>query len=183
MYTDELKQYLLSTARDSIRHGLQHKKSLHVNAADYPEVLRASRATFVTLKLLQQLRGCIGTTAAVAPLIRSVADNAYAAAFRDPRFPTLTQDEYDLIHVSISILTSATPVQFANDSDLLKQLRPQEDGLIIELGARRATFLPSVWETLSRPEDFLRQLKLKAGIPIHQPPERAWRYQALYVEE
>ena len=183
MYTDTHKQQLLVTARDSIRHGLQHKTPLSVNIADYPEQLRENRATFVTLKLHRTLRGCIGTTTAVAPLIHSIAENAYAAAFRDPRFPPLTHDEYDLIHVSISILAPATSVNFTDESELLAQLHPLEDGLIIELGTRRATFLPSVWESLARPEDFLRQLKLKAGIPMNKSPERAWRYQALYVEE
>lgn len=182
MYTSALKQQLLSTARNSIRHGLLQHRSLLVIVENYPEPLRELRATFVTLHNRAGLRGCIGTTTAVAPLIVSVSDNAFAAAFRDPRFKPLAEPEFDAIHLSLSILTPGEEITFTSETDLLAQLRPGIDGLIIERQARKATFLPSVWSSLRKPEDFLSHLKLKAGIFPDQTPSRAWRYQAETIE-
>ena len=182
MYTGELKQQLLSTARDSIRHGFLYKKSMSLIVEKYPEPLRETRATFVTLRKHSGLRGCIGTILAVEPLIVSTSDNAFAAAFRDPRFKPLAETEFTDIHISISILTPSEQMVFASETELLAQLRPGIDGLIIERHSSKATFLPSVWSALEKPEDFLSQLKLKAGIPPDQAPVHAWRYQTETIE-
>jgi len=182
MYTDVHKQQLLATARSSILHGLQHKKSLPVTAEEYPEPLRETRATFVTLHNQSGLRGCIGTTTAVAPLIVSISENAYAAAFRDPRFKPLSEQEFADVHISLSILTPSVQMIFTSETELLAQLRPGIDGLIIERHTRKATFLPSVWSSLKKPEEFLHHLKLKAGLMPDQAPMRAWRYQTETIE-
>ena len=182
MYTPTHKQQLLALARDSIRHGLVHHRPLPVNVENFPESLREMRAAFVTLHKQARLRGCIGTTTAVAPLIVSVSDNAYSAAFRDPRFQPLAETEFPDIHISLSILTPSEEITFTSETDLLAQLCPGTDGLIIERHTRKATFLPSVWTSLRKPEDFLHQLKLKAGILSDQTPLRAWRYQAETIE-
>jgi AmmeMemoRadiSam system protein A len=176
-------QQLLQIARRSIAHGLKNKVAPNINPDAYPEELREILATFVTLKINSQLRGCIGTTQAVSPLAVSVNNNAYSSAFRDPRFKPLAVDEFKIIHISISILTQALPMTFTSEIDLLQQLRPGIDGLIIQKDNLKATFLPSVWEQLKNPEHFLRQLKLKAGMRPEISPNQAWRYQAISVEE
>ena len=158
------KQQVLQLARDSIRKGLCGEM-LAVHATDYPEPLRQLRATFVTLHVDEKLRGCIGTLEARQALVEDVVSNAYGAAFHDTRFPALTWPEYKRLDIHISILSPPEPVQFASEADLLAQLRPQVDGLIIEEGAYRGTFLPSVWEQLPEPREFLRHLKHKAGLP------------------
>ncbi len=183
MLSTEHNQLLIQIARQSIAHGLEKKSGLSLMLDEYPEKLRETRATFVTLKIDSQLRGCIGTTKPVSPLVLSVSDNAWSSAFRDPRFKPLTHDEFELIHISISILTPSTPITFGTEKDLLEQLRPDIDGLIIEKGSLRATFLPSVWEALQQPEDFLHQLKLKAGMRPEVCPERVWRYESISIEE
>lgn len=183
MLSTEHNQQLLQIARISIQHGLEKNSGLKLSVENYPETLRETRATFVTLKIDTQLRGCIGTTQAISPLVISVSDNAWSSAFRDPRFKPLTHEEFELIHISISILTPSTPITFGTEKELLEQLRPDIDGLIIEKGSQRATFLPSVWEALQKPEDFLLQLKLKAGMRPDHNPERAWRYQSISIEE
>jgi len=130
--------------------------------------LRIERASFVTLKKDGDLRGCIGSLEAQRPLGEDVAANARAAAFRDPRFPPLTRDEFDAVDVEVSLLSTPRRVLFEDHQDLIRQLRPGEDGIILEFGegpaSRRATFLPQVWETLPDPEQFLAHLKQKAGI-------------------
>ena len=162
--TPSHKQQLLQLAGDSIKKGLCGE-TLAVRATDYPEPLRGLRATFVTLHVDEKLRGCIGTIEARRTLVEDVVSNAYGAAFRDTRFSALTWTEFERLDIHISILSLPEPVQFSSEADLLAQLRPQVDGLIIEEGFYRGTFLPSVWEQLPEPREFLRHLKHKAGLP------------------
>jgi AmmeMemoRadiSam system protein A len=163
-----LRQRLLAVAAASVRHGLRHGRALTVDPRDYPPALQAPRATFVTLELEGQLRGCIGTLEAVRPWVADVAENAYGAAFRDPRFPALRPEEYPRLHLAISVLSPAEPIRFSSEQDLLDQLRPGVDGLILSDGRRRGTFLPAVWAQLPDPVSFLGHLKLKAGLsPSH----------------
>jgi uncharacterized protein len=163
--TNEQQQTLLKIAKDSIQHGLTTGTPLSVNLADYSAELTLQRATFVTLEKHQQLRGCIGMLTAVRPLIEDVADNAFSAAFRDPRFPPVAANELDELEIHISILTPSEPMIFTSEADLLSQIQPDIDGLILQEGGRRGTFLPSVWEQLPDPKQFLRHLKQKAGLP------------------
>lgn len=158
---------LLEVARSSIRWGLEHGQALMVNPDDYSATLRPLRATFVTLEIENQLRGCIGTLVARQPLVQDVAEHAYAAAFDDPRFPELTAREFPQLDVYISVLSPAEPLQFDSENALLVQLRPGIDGLILQFRSHRATFLPAVWENLPDPYVFLAQLKQKAGLPLN----------------
>ncbi|MEL0587671.1 MAG: AmmeMemoRadiSam system protein A [Candidatus Thiodiazotropha sp. (ex. Lucinoma kazani)] len=156
---------LLDIAADSIRHGLKHGTPLSVVALDYPEGLRAVRACFVTLQIRGDLRGCIGHLEAQMPIVEDVAENAFSAAFRDPRFPTLSTSEFNDLEIHISVLTPAEPLQFDSEEDLIGKIRPAIDGLILVDGQHRGTFLPSVWESLPDTRSFLYHLKQKAGLP------------------
>jgi uncharacterized protein len=160
----ECRHRLLELAKNSIQHGLQTGKPSKINVADYPPELKAPRATFVTLHKHHELRGCIGKLEAVRPLAEDIVENAFSAAFKDTRFPPLAADEYKDLEIHLSILTPAEPISFASEQDLLTQLKPGIDGLILQEGHRCATFLPSVWESLPNPELFLRNLKQKAGL-------------------
>jgi AmmeMemoRadiSam system protein A len=122
-------------------------------------------ASFVTLTQDGDLRGCIGSLEAHRPLVVDVQKNAVAAAFHDPRFSPLSNHEFARVRVEVSQLSAAEPLAFENEAHALNQLRPRVDGLILEYGRHRSTFLPQVWETLARPEIFLAQLKRKAGLP------------------
>jgi hypothetical protein len=169
---------LLRVARESIGEGLARGRALPVRAADFPEPLRAARATFVTLHRGGLLRGCIGALEVRLPLVEDVALHAFAAAFQDPRFPPLEPPELCDLDIHVSILTPSTRIDFRDEPELLRQLRPGVDGLTIAQGNRRATFLPSVWESLPDPGDFLQHLKRKAGISGEAAavPLLAWRY-------
>jgi AmmeMemoRadiSam system protein A len=160
----EHHRWLTELASSSIRHGLQTGKPLIIDLAECPAELAEQRATFVTLQKQHQLRGCIGTLDAVRPLAVDIAENAFSAAFRDPRFPPLAAHELSDLDIHLSILTPAEPIAFTSEQDLLKQLQAGIDGLILMEGGRRGTFLPSVWESLPEPEQFLRYLKQKAGL-------------------
>jgi AmmeMemoRadiSam system protein A len=130
-----------------------------------PAWLDESAATFVTLTLHGQLRGCIGSLEAHRSLYDDVTQNARAAAFRDPRFPPLAADELPAVRIEVSVLTAPQPFPFSSEADALRRLRPGIDGVILQHGRRRATFLPQVWEQLPEPHEFLAHLKLKAGLP------------------
>lgn len=159
-----LRDELLQLARDSIAWGLENGRPIDTDPECYRPVLRQHRATFVTLKIAGALRGCIGSLAARKPLVVDVADNAFAAAFRDPRFPAVTSDELADLKLTIAILSPPVRVHCENEAELLDTLRPGRDGLILSSGPHRGTFLPSVWESLPDPRDFLAHLKSKAGI-------------------
>ncbi|WP_262964364.1 AmmeMemoRadiSam system protein A [Methylobacter psychrophilus] len=160
----EHQQQLLNVAKSSIQHGLQTGRPLTINLADFPTALTEHRATFVTLQKNHQLRGCIGMLEAVRPLVEDIAENAFLAAFKDPRFMPLTEDEFGELEIHLSILTPAEAVSFTSEQDLITRLQPGIDGLILEEGRKRGTFLPSVWEQLPEPEEFLQHLKQKAGL-------------------
>lgn len=159
------KQTLLVLAYDSIRHGLLHNKPLPVKTENFSEPLQQTAASFVTLHKHGELRGCIGTLEARQPLANDVVEHAYAAAFQDSRFPALDPAELDQLDIEISVLTQPIALHFSSEADLLQQIRPGIDGLILESGFNRGTFLPSVWEQLPDAKMFLDHLKLKAGLP------------------
>lgn len=156
---------LLEIAEKSLRHGLAEGIPLPVEPNDYTAGLQVYRATFVTLESNGRLRGCIGTLAAIRPLIGDVAHNAFAAGFHDPRFLPLSEPELEGLALHISVLSKPEPLEADSEETLLAQLRPGIDGLILTDLNRRSTFLPTVWESLPDPQKFLGQLKMKAGLP------------------
>jgi len=174
---------LLELARDAIENRLSSSQPMAL-PDPLPELLRQPGAVFVTLKQDGQLRGCIGSPVAWRSLVEDVLDNAQKAAFEDPRFPPLTAEEWPDLELSVSVLTPPTPMDFRDELDLLAQLRPGIDGLIIEDGGRRALFLPSVWEMLPTPTDFLGHLKRKAGMAENHwsPSFKASRFLAVELK-
>lgn len=122
-------------------------------------------ATFVTLTLHGQLRGCIGSLEAHRPLMDDVRHNAISAAFRDPRFDPLSKEEFAEVLIEVSLLSKPEPIRYSSEQDALAQLHPGKDGVIFEYGRFRSTFLPQVWAQLQQPQVFLAHLKNKAGLP------------------
>lgn len=183
---DPLNQsLLLKLARDSIRCYLATGREALVESSHFPPSLQQEAACFVSLHIKGKLRGCIGTTSAYRPLVHDVVHNAHAAAFEDPRFPRIKRDEEPELHIEIAILTTPQSICFTSEKDLLEQLHPGEDGLIIQEGVHRATFLPAVWSSLPDKKDFLQQLKLKAGLGTNHWSDRieAWRYKTITFSE
>ena len=177
-FAPEDRRLLLELAHRSIRSGFSGRGPLDIPLAGLASALCELRATFVTLKRGGQLRGCVGTLEASQPLARDVANSAYRAAFGDPRFPPLQPAECDDLDVHIAVLGPLEPLQAASRGELLAALRPRVDGLLIEQGGRRATFLPAVWESLPEPDTFVRELERKAGLPddAWTSPLRCRRY-------
>ncbi len=178
MYSDDDKATLLDVARRSILSGVQHHKPLELNPNDFSPTLQEPRATFVTLHLHGQLRGCIGSLEATDPLVTDVAKNAFSSALRDPRFDAVTNREAQDLDIEISVLSPKEVMDVASEEDLLQQLRPGVDGIVLEAGSHRGTFLPSVWEKLTDPRSFVAALKAKAGIKKSEWPSdiRVSRY-------
>jgi AmmeMemoRadiSam system protein B/AmmeMemoRadiSam system protein A len=150
------------------------------------ECFKLHCGTFVTLKINDQLRGCIGNLTSTETVLKGVKRNALHAAFHDPRFAPLSKEELRHTEIEVSILTEPQALVHRDWQDLSKKLRVHVDGVIIRKGHARATFLPQVWEQLPRPEEFLSHLCMKAGLP-----SQAWKnseleiltYQVQYFEE
>lgn len=185
MTTDANRRVLIDVAKQAIRHGLETGEPLRVDPTGYHDELQVPAATFVTLQTGGRLRGCIGHLGAHRPLVEDVAENAFAAAFRDPRFPPLTEAEWPELDLHISVLTPPERLEVRTEQELLDALKPGRDGLIIEDGGRRATFLPSVWESLPNKAEFLRHLKQKAGLAddYWSPTMAAFRYETESFED
>ena len=161
MPNTELGAALLRLARAAI--GEQLGKPAPAGASQAR--LQEPGATFVTLTQQGQLRGCIGSLEAHRALLHDVRENALAAAFRDPRFSPLAEEEFEITRVEVSLLTTPEPLAFRDEADFMAQLRPGIDGIVFQYGRHRSTFLPQVWESLPEPQQFMQQLKRKAGLP------------------
>jgi hypothetical protein len=177
---ERLGQALLVRARNAIgaRFGVP------AAAAPAHAALAAPGAVFVTLTEEGRLRGCIGSLEAWRTLEADVEANAKAAAFSDPRFPPVGREELPRLRVEVSLLAPAEPLPVADEAEAVARLRPGVDGVILECGGRRGTFLPQVWESLPEPHRFLAHLKEKAGLPadfwspeirLHRYEVRKWR--------
>lgn len=153
---------LLALARAAIAHALGGPAPV----VPPGPALRVPGATFVTLRDGEALRGCIGSLEPRRALADDVMANAVAAALRDPRFPPVAAGELGRLTVEVSLLGTAEPVVFRDRADLAASLVPGVDGVILARGARRATFLPQVWEALPDPDAFLDALAEKAGIDV-----------------
>ena len=156
----DLGAALVALARNAIggRFGIAAVGVVSLPALDRPG------ATFVTLIQDGELRGCIGSLEPRRPLSADVSANAVAAAFRDPRFPPLATHEFRATSVEVSLLSPPEAFAVFDEADLTRQLRPGVEGIVLQYEARRATFLPQVWETLPEPREFIAALKKKAGL-------------------
>ncbi|MEE4242109.1 MAG: AmmeMemoRadiSam system protein A [Desulfopila sp.] len=161
LLTPEEGRLLLKTIRTVIGRELGEQSALPVGEAS---VFDENAGTFVTLKLNNQLRGCIGNIEPVKSIRQSVLDNAISAAFHDHRFAPLTRQEFDEVEISLSVLGHAKPLLADKTADRCNALRPGKDGVILRCKGRSATFLPQVWEQLPDPQNFLSHLCIKAGL-------------------
>ena len=189
-FSEEQGQILVKLARKTIMAKLGRESSAsESNAladALQDDKFQTTCGTFVTLKIHGQLRGCIGNLTSTESVLDGIKQNAINAAFHDPRFSPLSDDELDQTEIEVSILTDPRPMEYRNGQDLIKKLQINVDGVLIRKGRASATFLPQVWEQLPRPEDFLGHLCMKAGLPSD-----AWKgsdleiltYQVQYFEE
>lgn len=169
---------LLRTAADAIESQLERRGGAGPDADALTAELRAPRASFVTLTIEGELRGCCGSLEARRPLAIDVWHNARASAFGDPRFPPLEAREWAGVDLEVSVLSPLEPVVVRSEAELLARLVPGEDGLVLAWRGSRATFLPKVWEQLGDPVEFLRHLKHKAGWSADFWAEdvEVWRY-------
>jgi AmmeMemoRadiSam system protein A len=163
--TEADEEVIARFARRAVEYAVREGRSLEVDSRELPAVLAADAACFVTLKKDGELRGCIGSLEAHRSLAKDIADNAWAATRRDPRFTPVVPSELPRIRVSVSVLTPSEPLSFRDEEDLLSRLRPGVDGLLLTHARGRGTFLPEVWAELPDPWLFLAHLKHKAGLP------------------
>lgn len=177
------KRFLLNLARSAIEHHLN--PGIKLLSGSIPEIVNNNWSCFVTLKKQGELRGCMGALQAYQPLYFDVIEHAQSAAFRDYRYQPVIKDELTFIDIEISVLSSEHPIDFSSEKDFLKQMIPGQDGITIESGPHRATFLPAVWDQLKTADEFLLHLKQKAGLSVGAWPDdiKAWRYSTAQFSE
>ena len=168
---------LLKFARQALEDGVCRRPLPPLFQEALSPRLRRPGASFVTLTSHGELRGCIGTLEATLPLAEDVRQHAIAAALEDYRFPPVQVDELPFIRIEVSRLTEPRPLEYRDADDLLHQLRPGVDGVVLRDGLRRATFLPQVWEKVPEVDTFLGMLCSKMGAPSD-----AWRKKKLTVQ-
>lgn len=177
---DNYGDTMLTIAAKSILNILDNKEPVHIDINSFPNELKNHGASFVTLHKDGKPRGCIGSLEPRHPLIKDVAYNAYNAAFQDNRFSKLTNEELyqNTISIHISVLSPQQPINFSDEADLVQQLRPGVDGVVLVEENHRGVFLPVVWVELPEPQVFLNHLKRKAGLPENHWSDKmkAWRY-------
>ena len=153
----------MQLARQSLTAGVRGLPPPQVDPAAVTPALEAQSASFVTLTVHGDLRGCIGALEPYQSLVQDVIEHAAAAGLEDYRFPPVQEKELAQIHIEVSRLTRPVPLEYENADDLLNKLRPNVDGVILRDGFRRATFLPQVWEKIPEPAAFLANLCYKMG--------------------
>ena len=163
--THEEQRILLRLAREAMERGVRGEDLPPLDLSSLPLPLREEGSSFVTITLHGQLRGCIGALEAYQPLAEDVRAHAVAAALKDPRFPSVEEEELSGIQIEISRLTRPIPLEYKDANDLLSKLRPHLDGVILRDDSyHRATFLPQVWEKIPKPSEFLDNLCYKMGL-------------------
>jgi len=173
---DEERQILLRMARHAMEHSVRGEKLPPLATESLSPRLMEQGASFVTLTVRGQLRGCIGALEAYQPLVEDVREHAVAAALEDPRFPPVSERELNGINIEVSRLTRPVPLEYNDAEELLSKLRPHIDGVILRDGYHRATFLPQVWEKIPGSTEFLNNLCYKMGVR-----EDLWRLKHLDV--
>jgi uncharacterized protein len=161
--TAEEKQILLRLARQALEMGVRGQKLVLIESETIPSRLQEQGASFVTLTMNGNLRGCIGALEPYQSLVDDVREHAVAAALQDYRFPPVSPEELSQIEIEISRLTIPVQLEYSTPEDLLAKLRPGIDGVLLRDGIRRATFLPQVWEKIPNPAEFLDNLCYKMG--------------------
>jgi AmmeMemoRadiSam system protein A len=163
---------LLDLARRSIARGIDGRGH-GLPPGDWTGAMLEHRATFTTLKMSGELRGCCGTIEPRRPLVEDVWHSAWTSAFADPRFQPVSEFEIGLLEISISVLTPLEPLDVRGEAELVRALVPGEDGIVIRSGLRQAMFLPAVWDAIPDPREFVVALKRKAGWPAFGWPTGA----------
>jgi AmmeMemoRadiSam system protein A len=165
----ETKRFLLRAARLEIAGILKLDWKNYRDCGQecenpHDDGLAENKGTFVTLTINCSLRGCIGQITPSEPVLETVRENAASSAFRDPRFPPLSADEFYDADLEISILSMPEKLAYSGKDDLLSRVRQGDHGVIIRSGFRSATFLPQVWEELPSADEFFSHLCMKAGL-------------------
>jgi AmmeMemoRadiSam system protein B/AmmeMemoRadiSam system protein A len=152
------RAYLLEHARHSIETALGVSRS---SAPQYDSaLLEEKRGAFVTLKVGDRLRGCIGTTEPTKPLREIVAEMAVAAALRDPRFAGLKAEDLDDLHIEISVLSPLRRIQAPEEIQIGRH------GLVVRSGVHSGLLLPQVAEEHEwNAVEFLDSTSEKASLP------------------
>ena len=169
LFSSEEQQLLLSLSRDVLENelkGMRHNLNNH-----WREAFDVFRGIFVTLRMYDDLRGCIGQIEPTRKLYDNVITLSKSAAFHDRRFSPVVERELDSIEIEISVLTDPVAVSGNTTQEKMTQIRPFIDGVVLKAERQSATYLPQVWDSFSDHDAFISSLSRKAGFSADY-----WKY-------
>jgi AmmeMemoRadiSam system protein A len=169
--TAQEQQTLFAIAEETLKWCVAGKTTgFDFSGYEITKKLTEKTATFVTLKINHNLRGCIGTLVPIEELYKSIHHNAINAAIHDHRFMPVTNKDLPAIDIHLSILSPITEIKTIDDFNI------GEHGIIIEKGRYSAVFLPEVAiEQHWTKTDTLEALSQKAGMA-----KDAWKEDTKY---
>ena len=176
------RKFLKNLARKAVMEGAETGKVPKIDFAGIPIDLQTVRASFTTITVDGEFRGCRGIIRPETPVALDVMHNAFQSAFDDPRVPPLSLNDAKRAEIGISILSHQCAIPCDSEASLCTQLSPDRDGLILAEGQRRAVFLPKVWNDLPDAKDFIAQLMRKGGwqAGYWSDEMKAYRFSAEY---
>lgn len=186
MFAEKYRRELMKIAQISLEEAVNSHRHTSPSRDEYDDALFDKGAAFVTLsKKDGSLRGCIGTVVPNQSIALDVASNTYAAALEDNRFEPVKPEELKELEISISLLTGFERIRYADEADLLQKIVAGTDGIIIRDGNRQGIFLPSVWKQLPGKQEFLNNLKVKAGMsPSYWSNKiKVYRFRTVEIKE
>ncbi len=175
---------IFSVAAKTLEYSTSRLKPPNVDIGSFSPQLQRNRATFITINKSGKLRGCIGTIHPTEPFIVNVVNNTYKAALKDPRFPPIRRDELSNIEITISLLSTLQKMSIKDEEDLLRQIKPNIDGLLIKDNTKQSVFLPQVWNEIPNKLDFISCLKQKAGLDSNHWSSnfQAWKFTVNFIK-
>lgn len=178
------QQDILQIVKQSLSLAIEDK---HYTPAreQYPNSLFDKGASFVTLEHKGKLRGCMGSLLPTQAIALDIASNSYAAANKDERFSPLSKEELAQVTFKVSLLSGYERIRFKSEEDLLTKIETGKDGLVIRDGDRQGVLLPSVWDEVPSPKEFLNTLKIKAGLsPSYWSDKvKVYRFRTVEIKE
>ncbi len=186
MITSQEGNFLIKLARTAIETYLNEKKIMGI-PDDTPDSLMEKRGAFVTINESGNLRGCIGYSEPIKPLVSAVIEVAISAATSDPRFYPLKKTDLKKISLEVSVLSKPHLIQVTEPQEYLEKVEVSKDGLIVEKGFYKGLLLPQVatewgWDS----EELLCNTCMKAGLSPDcwlDPDTQVYNFQAQVFQE
>ncbi len=168
---NEDKSSILKVAKKTIAYAMRYDKIMPIEIESFSDILRTPWGLFVTIETEKNTNiyksrslGSKGSVKSTYPLIKGVVEYSYGAGFKDERFYPLNIERVENFTLNISICSIPLAINCSSDMDIIRQLVPYKDGILLEVNDVKSSFSPNVWKLLPRAKDFWLNLRKKANL-------------------